>query len=1302
MKKSIFTNVLNWGECTKAKTRTFSPKQWQLFFLLPLFLLLTVTTSKAQNGICALSCNNQVNISLDVNGEAEIVPEIVWENANTVECLPLITSISLSVDGIGAGTSILADCDDIGLHGYNLEVEFFVVDASGAQVLDPTGAPLTYTNSCWGEILIEDKIGPQIECETAFIECNAASDPANAGFPNATDNCAIVDTDFTDVVTDLGCADIQGYQVTTQIDRTWTVYDAAGFSATCTQTIYIFKPTLSEVVFPGNLDDLTLPALNCNSLPTLQNAGQPLINGLPIVNGDICNIAVTYEDNIVELCGGSTEVLRTWTVADWCTGEVINYIQIIKLLDKTAPYITCPADITVGTDINDCSTTVNLLPASVSDDCSGFSVVVETPLGSIDGNGGLLVDAPLGAHTITYIATDECGNASSCSMTVTVVDNVPPIAVCDEHTTVAIGADGTALIGWDTFDDGSHDNCELVKYEVRRMDNPGCPGNDATDFDEVVPVTCCDIGSVVIVELQVTDAAGLTNSCMVEVEVQDKIYPTIVCPANKTLDCGQDYTDTGLTGVAIGTDNCPGVEVTYEDIFVDIDQCGEGVIRRRWTATDAVGKTDACVQIITIDNSTPFEGDDITWPDHYETAECGAAVQPQDLPAGFDRPQFTEDACDLVALTHVDEVLEVQGEACYKIVRTWIVINWCEYDPNDPQTGGRWEFEQIIKVLNEVAPVITSTCQNVDICNYEDACAGTFVDLPFAATDDCTPAADLIYSFILDVNNDGLNDVYGNTNDASNYLPNGVHSLSWEVADGCGNVTTCSYLITVRDCKQPTPVCINGLSAELMPTTGQVTLWVSDFESGSSFDNCTSHDNLEFSFSSNVNDKNKVFDCSQLGTQIVQIWATDEAGNQDYCETYIIIQDNMGACDGVPTTSAMINGRIENELGEEVEEVSVNISGSNALPFMTETDGSYAFPSLPMHGNYTVTPEKDMNPTNGVSTFDLVKIQKHILGVETLDSPYKMIAADINRSGSITTFDVVRLRKLILNIDTEFEDNTSWRFIDKNFVFADPTDPFATSFPEVVSINDLSQDEAANFVAIKVGDVNNTAIPNTLLGVEGRTTVGDLLFNVEDKALTAGEEYTVTFEAKDAVLGYQFTLNFDKNAVAFVSIEQGSAENFGLTMLDEGVITISWNATTATQSVFSLSFKALADVQLSEVLNINSKYTTSEAYNSDADLMDVALAFNGELATASFELYQNTPNPFKTTTTVGFNLPDAGTATLTVYDLSGKVLKLISTEYAKGYNEIELNRAELSGSGVLYYQLDTTTGSATKKMLLVD
>lgn len=65
---------------------------------------------------------------------------------------------------------------------------------------------------------------------------------------------------------------------------------------------------------------------------------------------------------------------------------------------------------------------------------------------------------------------------------------------------------------------------------------------------------------------------------------------------------------------------------------------------------------------------------------------------------------------------------------------------------------------------------------------------------------------------------------------------------------------------------------------------------------------------------------------------------------------------------------------------------------------ITTADGKFSFGNLPMYKEYTVTADKNDDVLNGVSTLDLVMIQRHILGLNPLDSPHKLIAADVNNS----------------------------------------------------------------------------------------------------------------------------------------------------------------------------------------------------------------------------------------------------------------------------------------------------------------
>jgi hypothetical protein len=373
---------------------------------------------------------------------------------------------------------------------------------------------------------------------------------------------------------------------------------------------------------------------------------------------------------------------------------------------------------------------------------------------------------------------------------------------------------------------------------------------------------------------------------------------------------------------------------------------------------------------------------------------------------------------------------------------------------------------------------------------------------------------------------------------------------------------------------------------------------------------------------------------------------------------------------------------------------------------LTNNAGAYNFANVPFGNDVTVTPVKDDDPLNGVTTYDLVIISKHILGVQLLDSPYKLIAADANKSNSVTTFDLVEIRRLILQIVTSFPSNTSWRFVDKDYVFPEPSDPWFEQFPEVISINDIPASVLdADFVAVKIGDVNGSAAGNLANGNNGdRNAVGNFVLTTDDRMVRAGDEVIVVFNGPvSQVLGYQFTLNFDREKLQFVELLPGVVreENVGFALLEKGALTTSWDGDMAGEFLFSLVFHAKASGRLSEMLSINSRFTTAEAYNEAGELLDVQLSFNGQKADG-FELYQNMPNPFKSQTIIGFNLPEVGLAKLTISDISGKVVNEVEREFVKGYNEIQVNSNELPAFGVLYYTLKTATETATKKMIIVE
>ena len=408
----------------------------------------------------------------------------------------------------------------------------------------------------------------------------------------------------------------------------------------------------------------------------------------------------------------------------------------------------------------------------------------------------------------------------------------------------------------------------------------------------------------------------------------------------------------------------------------------------------------------------------------------------------------------------------------------------------------------------------------------------------------------------------------------------------------------------------------------------------------------------------------------------------------------------------MPEGMARIAGQINSWKGDAVEYVKVDMETDT---YETAIDGFYHF-DVPMHEAYKITPVKDKNPLNGVSTFDLVLISKHILNIQPFHSPYQWIAADANGSNTVTAFDMVQLRRLILAMDKDFKNNTSWRFIPADYDFTS-ANPLTEDFEEFYQIDSLSKNLLMNFIAVKIGDVNGNAKPNSLYTSEVRSSKEVFQMEVVDQLLKAGETYNITFSTKQLaqIQGYQFTLQLDDIQVEQVTEGIMHLNHFGLQGLDKGQITASWNQETVdgrqwtvdgSENLFTLQLVALQDVALSEILSIGESPTAVEAYDNTGKIMDIQLAFTTSSTMDSFELYQNAPNPFKETTHIKYSLPGDSEVQLVLRDETGRVLEVIRKDGKAGRNEIRLEEMKQT-TGFIYYQLITKFGTKSRKMLQV-
>lgn len=371
------------------------------------------------------------------------------------------------------------------------------------------------------------------------------------------------------------------------------------------------------------------------------------------------------------------------------------------------------------------------------------------------------------------------------------------------------------------------------------------------------------------------------------------------------------------------------------------------------------------------------------------------------------------------------------------------------------------------------------------------------------------------------------------------------------------------------------------------------------------------------------------------------------------------------------------------------------------------TSGEFAFNNVPMNSDFLVDAEKNDNYLNGVSTLDLVMIQRHILAIEYLDTPYKIIAADINDSGSIDGIDLVELRKLILGIYSELPQNDSWRFVESDYQFVDPTNPFP--FSEYVTMNNVTSDiNDANFIGVKIGDVNDSALPS--LATEAVTLrnaddyVISMLFTETAKGntvveLLAGEDFDL--------LGTQISMDFHGSEILTVVPEMidFSEANVAWDKLQEGIFRISWN-TLGSQEIEKGD--KLAEILISgkkdEVLVYEDVVGFNQVYGLDgSSVITKQIAFQSAEGTISKELRldQNVPNPFKDETTIGFSIPESGLVTLKISDMKGSLLHKVERSFDEGQNEIVLKGDLFDYSGLLYYQIQYGDKVVSKRMMVI-
>lgn len=1188
-------------------------------------LLLSAAPLGAQ---CPLTCLSQVNLSLGPDGTALFTP------SNGLASLPGACSAEYTVslfDENQMPISNPVDCDRL---GKNL---FFHVTY------------LPQGNYCWGRVLIEDKLAPEILCLGDTVLCNEPSGPSHAGSVSAIDNCD-QDPDIhlvTETIRDLDCnrPDLH----IREIERQWAATDASGnLSPPCTQVIRIRRATLNDIIFPN--DRTGANAISCET-PDIG----PAVTGEPTVFGGtndvLCKVVFSHMDDTLSVCEGSFSVQRTWTAIDCCTNATTSHLQIISVSDRQAPTLVCPPSIFVSTKTTSCTADITLLPAIASDNCSGDPTI--SVVTSWGGSGlGPFLDVPEGGYKAHYIGVDPCGNRDTCSIDIMIKDLVPPTALCRFPVTAYLDGQGKDTITVSEVNAGSTDNCSMSMGQIKFMGEP-----DSLFRDSLV-VGCQDMDSDLMIILRVMDCFNNAGSCMTPLIVKDTLAPVLDCPTDTELECVvfSDYPDFG--GTPTVEDNCSGTELVFSD-SINLNDCQVGFILRTWSAKDNFNNAVSCTQLIgLVDNTLP----EIIWPKD-TILPCSKTVDPLD--AGL--PLVT-DNCALLAVGYTDSVIMV-ANACDTIFRTWRVKDWCsDFDS---------AFTQRIDLFDDSPPTFTDCPDDMEYI-LDGACT-YFVQL------DSVQILEECGHYLL-VTNDSPH-AFEKGGNASGIYPPGEYFIQFRAADAC-NADTCTTLIVVKDVTPPYLVC-----KPLTDTIGADSLYLLN-----PWDMVEIASDLCSPVTLTASDT--LFDCNDILKQLaIVITATDTFGNMATCVDTLFLLNN-GACGPlVPGDWVPISGKVADPLGNPIAEIPLAFDfGPYREWRKTDSDGRFSSQPYPPGVSLNVQAHTQFIDLEGITTADVVAISSHLSGKTPFTEPLVHLAADVNRSGHITVADVIALRKAIIRQDPSFGAGF-WRFTSNQLPDSLGSGEIDEEFwSGAQTIDDLNQlQPAVDFIGIRTGDVNFSWMEKKNHGSGHYRTL-----NVGMPATAkAGETIIISLTAAESVRmnGLQFALGFDPEKVRFVSMDSDGVDGLAPENFHEvnaGKVRIQWDnlenkLSHAGDLLLALRFEVMQDVSAPDWLWLDRQDIAPEVSLDNAQHADVQLQWpiRDSIRLGGLVLYPPHPNPFVRETRISFDLAEESAAQITVFDLKGTILYEVRGTLHAGRHTIPLDEVIFPGTGVYQFQVRT-------------
>jgi len=545
-------------------------------------------------------------------------------------------------------------------------------------------------------------------------------------------------------------------------------------------------------------------------------------------------------------------------------------------------------------------------------------------------------------------------------------------------------------------------------------------------------------------------------------------------------------------------------------------------------------------------------------------------------------------------------------------------------------------------------------------------------------------------------------------------LPEGRHRIEWRaVQDGVERF--CDRHFKVKDCKGPDLDCLGTVPTYLNPTQTamlslqEVMLSVSDNISPDSqvvlgMRRVGTGSGFPLDALGNPQDT-VMYNCADDDEQFVEVWAQDITGNLSTCITKVLVYDTAGFCPFTPFPSICARTYWNQETVRGVS-FSMSWTGPNQQPVIAPLSvvqgGCADLFSLPPSDTFQIHARKDSFPLNGVTTFDLVLISKHILSIEPFDAGWKIAAADANRSNSVTSFDIVELRKLILGIYDKLPNNTpSWRFfVDTCTVWGSPFFGSCPNFFEMPVLPISSYPPNITFRALKMGDVNASASSVDTLQGSAQPRGNPMLLHLPNLDLKTGETLELPLRVVEGGVweGFQFSLHYDHELLDIEAVLPGDAlaieaDNWAISR--PGELQLSWSdgfsrAMLPGDVLLRLQVRARSAARISEALSMpENGRLYPEAYDLGGNLLPLRLEISDrKLSFSQAEVlwFAPQPNPTTGSTMLPLRLFTPEAVVLELFDLRGQLCWQSSQELGLGAHFMEIPAEAMPQAGVYVWR----------------